>query len=411
VIPRYAEVRSAMYIFTDYLTVPPLCLLPVSIPFFRQGLLDGRRTAIMSIILEVSRLVFASWLLFSAAVQAGPSFDVFQYVDQLIGTDNGGNVFAGATLPYGMAKAVADVDGQNTGGFSTDGSNVIGFSHMHDTGTGGNPSLGNFPLFPQYCADDVLDNCNFLREARATPYNGSSVVATPGYFSLSLANGIRAEMTVTQHAALYHFTFPSETGAGGKELSPLILLDLTDLAASRQNATVSVEGTRMKGNGTFIPSFGGGSFMMHFCADFTGSAIKDSGIWVNNRAGTEPKVLFVTRGINLFYIEAGSFIRFDRPASGTVSARVGVSFVSADQACGNAEHEIADWDFDGIKNTAEDAWREKLSVVSVDAGGASDALQTNFWSAIYRTMISPQNYTGENPLWNSDEPYFDSFYW
>ena len=365
----------------------------------------------MSPILEVSRLGFLSWLLCAVVVQAEPSFDVFKYVDQLIGTDNGGNVFAGATLPYGMAKAVADVDGQNTGGFSTDGSNVIGFSHMHDSGTGGNPSLGNFPLFPQYCGEDVLDNCNFLREARATPYNGSSVVASPGYFSLSLVNGIQAEMTVTQHAALYHFTFPSETAADGKELSPLILLDLTDLAASRQNATISVEGPRIRGNGTFIPSFGGGSFMMHFCAEFTGSTIKDSGIWVNNRAGTEPKDLFVTRGINLFYIEAGGFIRFDRPASGTISARVGVSFISADQACRNAEEEIADWDFDGIKKTAEDAWREKLSVVSVDAGGASDSLQTNFWSAIYRTMISPQNYTGENPLWTSDEPYFDSFYW
>lgn len=351
--------------------------------------------------------------LYFATAQASPP-DVFQYIDQLIGTDNGGNVFAGATLPYGMAKAVADVDGQNTGGFSTDGSNVTGFSHMHDSGTGGNPSLGNFPLFPQYCVDDVLDNCNFLKEARATPYIGSSVVATPGYFSLSLVNGIQAEMTVTQHAALYHFTFPEETAADGAGLSPLLLLDLTDLSASRQNATVRIDGTssRMTGNGTFLPSFGGGSFVLHFCADFAGSTVKDTGIWVNNRAGTEPKDLFVTRGINLFYIEAGSFIRFDRPASGVIDARVGVSFISADQACRNAEDEIgAKWDFDSIKKAAEDVWEEKLSVLTVDAAGVSDSLQTNFWSAIYRTMMSPQDYTGENPLWNSDEPYFDSFYW
>lgn len=370
----------------------------------------------MSSILEVSRLsVLLSLSLFarpSACASASPlsssssSFDVFKYVDQLIGTDNGGNVFAGATLPYGMAKAVADVDGQNTAGFSTDGSNVTGFSHMHDSGTGGNPSLGNFPLFPQLCPGDVLDNCNFLIGARKTGYVESSVVASPGYFKLGLVNGIEAEMTVTQHAALYHFTFPADG-----ELSPLILVDLTDLDASRQNATVSVEGSRIKGNGTFIPSFGGGSFVSHFCADFAGGAVKDSGIWVNNRAGTEPKELFVTRGINLFYIEAGGFIRFERPANGVVSARVGVSLVSADQACRNVESEIPDWDFDGIRKSAEGAWREKLSVVSVDAGGASDSLQTNFWSAIYRTMISPQNYTGENPLWESDEPYFDSFYW
>lgn len=73
----------------------------------------------------------------------------FQYVDPLIGTSAGGmlqsfetgtvlsfagHVFAGATLPFGMVKAVADVNGENQGGFSSDGSNVIGFSHMHDSG-------------------------------------------------------------------------------------------------------------------------------------------------------------------------------------------------------------------------------------------------------------------------------------
>ncbi|KGM92023.1 uncharacterized protein PADG_11813 [Paracoccidioides brasiliensis Pb18] len=42
-----------------------------------------------------------------------PLINVLGYIDQLIGSRNGGNVFAGATLPYGMVKAVADVDGQN----------------------------------------------------------------------------------------------------------------------------------------------------------------------------------------------------------------------------------------------------------------------------------------------------------
>ncbi|TVY16852.1 putative secreted glycosidase, partial [Lachnellula arida] len=338
--------------------------------------------------------------------------DVLTLVDQLIGTDNGGNVFAGATRPYGMAKAVADVDGQNTAGFSTDGSNVTGFSHMHDSGTGGNPSLGNFPLFPQVCPGDDIDNCKFQIADRKVPYVGSSVNATPGYFSLELSTGISAEMTVTEHAALYHFTFPSSSGSNGT--SPMILLDLTDLDASRQNASISIDSNgRMKGNGTFIPSFGSGSFISHFCADFQGASVKDNGIWVNARAGSEPKEIFVTRGINLFYLESGGWIQFDRPANGVVSARVGVSFVSADQACSNAENEISgdEWDFAGVKKSAEDAWRDKLNVVSIDAGGASQDLQTIFYSAIYRTMMSPQNYTGENPLWQSSEPYYDSFYW
>jgi putative alpha-1,2-mannosidase len=47
---------------------------------------------------------------------ADAKYDVLQYVNQLIGSSNGGNVFSGATLPYGMAKAVADTNsGSNQG--------------------------------------------------------------------------------------------------------------------------------------------------------------------------------------------------------------------------------------------------------------------------------------------------------
>lgn len=56
----------------------------------------------------------------TVAGQPNIAFDVLRNIDPLIGSDNGGNVFAGATLPYGMAKAVADVDGQNTGEFVPD---------------------------------------------------------------------------------------------------------------------------------------------------------------------------------------------------------------------------------------------------------------------------------------------------
>lgn len=40
-----------------------------------------------------------------------------------------------------MAKAVADVSGDDEGGFASDGSDIVGFSHMHDSGTGGVRSL------------------------------------------------------------------------------------------------------------------------------------------------------------------------------------------------------------------------------------------------------------------------------
>ncbi|KAL9052963.1 MAG: hypothetical protein Q9162_005081 [Coniocarpon cinnabarinum] len=218
-------------------------------------------------------------------------------------------------------------------------------------------------------------------------------------------------MTVTDHTALYHFTVPSST-SDGSPISPLMILDLTDLNDSRQNATVNVDANtgRITANGTFLPSFGSGSFESYVCADFQGASVRDTGVYVNSRAGTFPKSLFVERGINLFYIQAGGIVRFNAPDNGFIAARVGVSLVSTDQACQNAENEIPDWNFDGIRSAAEDAWRQKLDVISVDPTGVDDDLLRSFWSGIYRTMISPQNYTGENPLWQSSEPYFDSFY-
>jgi putative alpha-1,2-mannosidase len=341
--------------------------------------------------------------------EAAAAFDPLTFVDPLIGSRNGGNVFAGATLPYGLAKAVANVDGEKTGGFATDGSNITGFSPVHDSGTGGNPSLGNFPLFPQVCPDDELNNCRFRIGDRATQYVNSSVIAEAGYFAVELVSGVKADMAVSEHAALFRFKFPK----GSKH--PLVQLDLTDLWQSRQNASVSVDPAtgRMTGSGTFLPSFGAGSYVMHYCIDFYGGKIFDNGVWVNNRAGTEPKKIFLTRGFNLFFLEGGAFARFDGLVDDTVTARMGISFISPDQACRSAEKEIPNPvnDLASLVTKAKDLWRAKLNTVSVNANGVTQDLQKSFWSGIYRNMISPQNYTGENPYWDTGLPYFDSFYW
>jgi putative alpha-1,2-mannosidase len=328
---------------------------------------------------QLSLVLLVSLIIGPLATLCAEDGNVLHFIDPLIGSTNGGNVFSGATRPYGLAKAVADVDGQNTGGFSTDGSNIVGFSAVHDSGTGGNPSLGNFPLFPQLCPDDDVNNCNFRIGDRAIHYVADSVVATPGQFAVELESGIKASMTSSERAALFRFAFPS--GNGNNTQHPLVLLDLTDLWKSRQNATISVDAktARMKGNGTFLPSFGAGSYVMHFCVDFFGGDVFDDGVWVNNRAGTEPKDLYATRGFNLFYLEAGGWARFTGLVDNTLTARVGISFISADQACQSAETEIPSPldDFDRLVQEAKDAWKEKLSPLSINAGGVSDELQTS----------------------------------
>ena len=111
------------------------------------------------------------------------------------------------------------------------------------------------------------------------------------------------------------------------------------------------------------------------------------------------------------HISGGAFTRFDQPmASISILVRVGLSFISASQACQNAESEIPNFEFEKVKHSAEAEWRKKLEVVTTVPGGIDNDLEVIFWSGFYRTMLSPQDYTNENPLWDSDEPYFDSFY-
>lgn len=236
-----------------------------------------------------------------------------------------------------------------------------------------------------------------------------SIKATPGYFGITLSSGVAAEMTTAQHTSLFRFKFPSTSNG----TSPLLLLDLTDLADSRQdNASMSVDADtgRMTGNARFLPSFGSGNWVGYFCADFGGADIRDNGIFVNSRASADVKDLKITRSINNYPLPGGGFIRFTSNPTDGILARIGVSLISSEQACASAESEIPSFDFSATHDLAESAWREKLSPISVSTTGVNSSLLTNFFSGIYRTMVNPQNYTGENPLWSSSELYFDSFY-
>ncbi|KAF2771211.1 alpha-1,2-mannosidase, putative subfamily [Teratosphaeria nubilosa] len=347
--------------------------------------------------------------------------DILSFVDPLIGTINGGHVFPGATLPFGMAKAVADVNGGDLqGGFALDydpQANVTGFSHMHDSGTGGAQSLGNFPLFPQsFCPNDDINNCVFSKDLRATPFINTTAKATPGYFSVKLSTEVTGEMTVTNHTALYRFTFPSQSKIPSKEtLSPLILADLTNLADARSTGSVDVDAAtgRIKGSADFSASFGFGKYTLHFCADFSGAAVRDTGTFNGGHAGMEPKNISVTGGGSDPKSSAGAWTRFHAPdaAENYILARVGVSFITPDQACTNGEKEIPHFDFAAVKSAAEAAWIDQLGRIEVKPGeGVPESLQKVFWSGVYRSNISPQDYTGENPLWDSAEPYYDSYY-
>jgi putative alpha-1,2-mannosidase len=276
--------------------------------------------------------------------------------------------------------------------------------------------MGNFPIWPMLgCPGDDINACP-IRE-RFISYDSTSLKASPGYFALTLGNKIKAEITAANRTALYKFQFPQPlNGSDISTFGPVFSVDLMDLPGTRKEggAVVNFETGRIAGNGTFSPSFGIGTYTSYFCMDFQGAKLRDAGVWKNNRAGKAPAVRVVPDGVNGNNgqpLLAGAWVRFHPGQNGTnISVRVGLSFISERQACKNAEREIPDYDFNRVYRENIDAWKQKLSPIEVDAFGVSTDLQKTFWSGIYRNFISPQDYTGENPLWKSNEPYYDSYY-
>lgn len=220
-------------------------------------------------------------------------------------------------------------------------------------------------------------------------------------------------MTVTNHTALYRFTFPDVPTTPNTTLSPMILLELSDLPQTRTdgNITIHAPSARMTGQGKFQPSFGIGDYKSYFCTDFSGAKLRDAGIFANSRAGRMKRYNVFSENNSASKRPAGGWAQFEKPDNNNeILVRVGMSFVSEKQACRNAEKEIPDYGFDRVLAAAERTWREKLDVIKIQPGGVSDVLLKAFWSGVYRAMISPQDYTGENPFWHSSEPYYDSYY-
>lgn len=279
--------------------------------------------------------------------------------------------------------------------------------------------MGNFPIFVHPgCPNDNFTQCTYTTATRSVMRWPYSAKAEPGYFYIRLKNSVAAEMTASDHVAMYRFTFPDKDEAeNGNDVrvpySPLLLIDLVDLSNSGQDgmATVNPETGRITGGGMYNPSFGSGHYRAFFCADFRGAEIRKTGTFKGDTAAEELKSFGGAEGS--FYNpsgSAGAFVHFDRPsASDEIFARVGLSFISVDKACQNAENEIPDFDFKATRLAAREAWAKKLSVIEIDETGIDPALLVTFWSGLYRSMLSPQNYTGENPLWDSDEPYYDSY--
>lgn len=350
-----------------------------------------------------------------------PISDPASLVNMFIGTTNGGHVFPGATLPHGMAKVGMDTDspGNQAGYDANPEYNAWGFSQLHDQGTGGGVSLSNFKLwaFASCPVGDSFEACPTSLNSRKVqrnilPDGSPDDAAEPGYFSSNLSTGIRVELTATRRAALHRYTFPYGTQ------NPRMLVDVTndgEQSSTKPIMQLNTSTARVTGAADFQASFGPGRYRVYTCVDFQGDGYDigspvEYGAWL----GDSPVKYSVT--INQLYRgfldQLGALFTFVPNPTGntTILARAGVSFISAEQACSNAEEEIPTFDFDGVQASARAQWNDILGRIQVDTENVDSETVSLLYSSLYRIHVVPADYTGENPLWNSTEPYYDSFY-
>ena len=94
--------------------------------------------------------------------------------------------------------------------------------------------------------------------------------------------------------------------------------------------------------------------------------------------------------------ELGALLGFNQNGANQetgILVRVGMSFISTDQACANAEEEIADFDFEGTRAAARAEWNDLLGRVQVETDGVDDDTIELFYSSLYRSHISPADCT------------------
>ncbi|WP_018569870.1 GH92 family glycosyl hydrolase [Streptomyces sp. PsTaAH-124] len=282
-------------------------------------------------------------------------------VNPFIGTENEGNTYPGAAVPFGMVQFSPDT-GHNTG-YDHSQNHIRGFSLVHLSGVGCGLG-GDLPVLPT--TGDVTETDNARYEAE---FSHDTEQASPGYYKVGLKNGIGAELTATARTGVQRYTFPATDKAN-------VLLD----AGQSLHRVISTQ-VEVLDNRTVRTALTGSGFcqdtepytvytITRFDRPFTSFGTWDgSSVTAGSRSG-----------------HGGAYVRFDTTKDRTVEATTALSYVDARGAALNLRAE-GGRSFDRVREAARRSWEDRLDDVRVEGG--SDTLRRTFYSSLYRSFLAP----------------------
>ncbi|MFE9175743.1 GH92 family glycosyl hydrolase [Streptomyces sp. NPDC007126] len=311
----------------------------------------------------VAGVVAASALLTAPAAQAAPTTDqnLTDLVNPFIGTENEGNTYPGAAVPFGMVQFSPDT-GHNTGYDHSD-TRIRGFSLVHLSGVGCGLG-GDLPVLPT--TGDVTET-DYAKYAASFSHDDEE--AGPGYYRVGLDSGVEAELTATERTGVQRYTFPATDKAN-------VLLNAGQ--SLHKNISTEVEVLDSRTVRTAITGSG-------FCQDtkpYTVYTITrfdrpfaSYGTWDDGTVTAGAK----TGG-------DGAYVRFDTTKDRTVEATTALSYVDARGAVLNLRAE-GGRSFDAVRRGADRTWEKRLEDVRVRGG--DDTLRRTFYSSLYRSFLAP----------------------
>jgi len=193
------------------------------------------------------------------------------------------------------------------------------------------------------------------RTARALPFRHENETARPHYYGVRFENGLEAEMTPTDHAAVLRFTYPGDDAS-------VVFDNVTDQAG----LTLDPAAGTVTGYSDVKSGLSTGATRLFVYGVFD-----------------KPVTDTASRGVK-------GYLRFDAGADRTVTLRLATSLISVDQAKDNLRQEIPDGTtFEEVKARAQRQWDRLLGKVEVE--GATPDQLTTLYSSLYRLYLYPNS--------------------
>jgi len=316
----------------------------------------------------VKRIIAFGFLLSPIFLQAQNGFHPVDYVNPLMGTDSkmemsNGNTYPAIGLPWGMNLWTPQTNVMGNGwAYQYDADKIRGFKQTHQPSPWMN-DYGQFSIMP------VTGKMRFDQDGRASWFSHKSEISKPHYYSVYLADAdVTTEITPTERAARFRFTFPQTDSA-------FVVVDAFDKGSyikiiPGEKKVVGYTTRYARGKLTNFKNY----FVIYFDKEFAVSHTFEGKVIQKNKLESTAD-------------HTGAVIGFKTSKGEKINLKVASSFISFEQAELNLQREIAQDDFDAIKKKGEAIWNGMLGRIQVE-GGSDEKLRT-FYSCLYRTLFFP----------------------